>query len=155
MTQSPSKPDRDALLAAYLDGQLDDDSRALCERYLESSPEARQEMADLARVVRLVNALPRVTAPAGFRERLARRLRRQRPAGTEALASGFLALPIQVLVLLAMLVVAVLYLLGSLEEGSGTGLEPDPSQVPTEGAQPGDPATGAEPPSAARDGRRM
>ncbi|HPD13780.1 MAG TPA: zf-HC2 domain-containing protein [Planctomycetota bacterium] len=70
-------------LSAYLDGELGEAERRAVEAALEAEPELRAELDALRRTVRLVRSLPRVAAPAGFRERVEAAIAR----GDEALRS--------------------------------------------------------------------
>ena len=54
------------MLSAYLDGELTDAERAEVETQLESSPEWREELAEVARGARRAARAPERDAPAGF-----------------------------------------------------------------------------------------
>ena len=63
------KPDRlEALLSAYLDGELTEAERAEVEQTLERSPEARRLLEELRKTVDLVRGLPRQRLPDEFHE---------------------------------------------------------------------------------------
>ncbi|MFP4499827.1 MAG: anti-sigma factor family protein [Candidatus Hydrogenedentota bacterium] len=61
-------------LAAYLDGELDDNARRAIETYLAQHPEAQDAFEQWRKLDALYETLPQVPAPADFEERLARRL---------------------------------------------------------------------------------
>jgi len=57
-------------LSAYLDGELGEAERRAVEDALERDPDLRAELADLRHTVGLVREMPRLSAPAGFRQRV-------------------------------------------------------------------------------------
>lgn len=58
------------LLSAYLDGEVTPEERAQVDQLLESSPEWRRELDDLARLSDLIRGLPRESAPAELSKKL-------------------------------------------------------------------------------------
>ncbi len=64
-------------LSAYLDGELDAETRAAVEAHLAQSPEARETLEELRRVASLVGGLPRGAAPEDMGEGVLSRLARQ------------------------------------------------------------------------------
>ena len=54
------------MLSAYLDGELTDAERAQVETQLESSPEWREELAEVRAAREALRGLPERDAPAGF-----------------------------------------------------------------------------------------
>lgn len=63
------------LLSAYIDGMLDPSEHALVAQHLEECSLCRQECRDIKDVVQILNDLPLVIPPAGFREELRGRLK--------------------------------------------------------------------------------
>ncbi len=85
-------PETEALLSAYLDGELEDEGRRAVEAHLAACNRCRALLADLRRVKRLVAELPLETParPVVVRPRSARRLAEL--AGVAALVAGLLLL---------------------------------------------------------------
>ena len=115
------------LMSAYVDGELDPTQAAEFESYLASSPEAREQLEDLQKLVRLVGGLPSVEAPPDFYDKVAKRLRRRQIFKRDDFALNLISLPFQVLSILVILAVAALYMLAELERQPSTGLERDPA----------------------------
>ena len=61
-----SEPFSEELLSAYVDGELPPQVRAAVDRWLEKSPEARQQVEDFRRLSRLFGDLPRTELPQEF-----------------------------------------------------------------------------------------
>jgi anti-sigma factor RsiW len=105
MTRPPEE-----LLSAYLDGEVDDDERALVEAQLAESAEWRTVLAEVRETRDLVRTLPVRDAPAGFWDGIldepsdavvsldARRTRRSRVAAWVAGAAAAAAIVAVVLV---------------------------------------------------------
>ncbi|MEZ5145128.1 MAG: hypothetical protein R2726_21850 [Acidimicrobiales bacterium] len=73
--------ERGAQLSALLDGELGPDEEAEVRAWLERTPEAQAELAELAEVRSWLRELPPVDPPFGFYERQLRRGRRDRDRG--------------------------------------------------------------------------
>ena len=56
----------EALLSAYLDGEVSSQERALVERHLARCPECARNLETLSRTVSLLRELPRVATPRSF-----------------------------------------------------------------------------------------
>jgi len=63
--------------SAYLDGELDEATRAAVEAHLVASPEARRRLEELRRVASLVGGLPRGEAPEDMSDAIFARLERE------------------------------------------------------------------------------
>jgi anti-sigma factor RsiW len=112
------------LMTAYLDDALEAGEAESFEKYLQDSPEARQEVESLQKILSIVRELPDVEAPPDFYEKLAKKLRRRR-ANDEG-AIGLVPLPIQVLSILIVMMIAATYLMLEIERESAQ-IEKDPS----------------------------
>lgn len=64
----------DNLLSAWVDGELSAEERALVQRRLDSSPEARRELAEIEQLAAWIDDLPRDSLPAGFAAQITDRL---------------------------------------------------------------------------------
>ncbi len=74
---NPDFPITDELLSAFLDGELADEERKKIEDWIESSPEARQELEDLRQIGTLVRAIPMPSVPQGFQAALMQRVEQE------------------------------------------------------------------------------
>jgi anti-sigma factor RsiW len=112
------------LMTAYLDDALEAGEAESFEKWLEDSPEARQEVESLQKILSVVRELPDVEAPPDFYEKLSKKLRRRR-AGVEA-SIGLVSLPFQVLSIIVIMMIAATYLLLEIEREDAQ-IEKDPS----------------------------
>ncbi len=126
-------PDRDLeLLSAYIDGELDDRSRADLERRLAGDAPLRDALADLRATVALVRELPRLKAPRSFaldpavHKRRAPWWKRLFATGTVLQLSGALGAAASVVLIVAAL---LLNAPGTEEERA---LPPTPESQPTQ-----------------------
>lgn len=71
---------RDSLLSAYLDGELDGSQRGEVDALLKRSPEARDRLAKLRETVAQLRALPRVATRADLGPLIQQRIAARRPA---------------------------------------------------------------------------
>lgn len=129
------------MLSAYLDEELEAGEREEIESFLRESPEAREELDDLRKIVSLVGNLPSVDAPDDFYENLAKRLRRKQLLQPDGALLTLISLPFQVLSILVILAVAALYMMAQLEQAPTT-IERDAA---VSGAKAGAEKTPAEP----------
>ena len=113
------------LMTAYLDDALEGGEAESFERWLEDSPEAREEVESLRRILSVVRELPEVEAPPDFYDKVAKKLRRRR-FGPEGANAGLISLPFQVLSILVIMVIAATYLMLEIERDSAQ-IEKDPS----------------------------
>jgi hypothetical protein len=74
---NPEFPITDEILSAFLDGELPEAERRQVEAWLESSPQARRELADLRQIGTLVRSIPRPSVPEGFQTELMQRVERE------------------------------------------------------------------------------
>jgi anti-sigma factor RsiW len=119
-------------MTAYLDEELDAAEAEAFESFLAESPEVREELDDLRRIVSLVAALPPVEAPEDFYEQLSRRIRRRQLLSPDSLRLTLVSLPFQVLSIVVILAVAALYMMAELEETPRTvERDPDATSAPT------------------------
>lgn len=137
------------MMSAYLDAEIDSAEATAFENMLADSPDAREELADLRKVLSLVGNLPDVPAPEDFLEKLNRKIRRKQLLAPNPLAKlALFVVPLQVLSILVILAVTTIYMMAELEH-EPTNIERDPSAVPqTPEAEPGsDPGVdpGADP----------
>ncbi len=109
-------PTDDALLAAYVDGELSPEAEAAVEARLRSDPAARAEVDELRKLVAVVSELPQVEPPEDFADRVVRKLRRARATPPESPALGLLVLTFQVLGILVILAVAALTMMAELDD---------------------------------------
>jgi anti-sigma factor RsiW len=133
-----SKESSAEMLSAYLDEELEDGEREALEDLLRDSPEAREELDDLRRIVSLVGNLPAVEAPPDFYEKLSKRLRRKQLLRPDNPLLTLISLPFQVLSILVILAVAALYMMAQLEQAPRT-IERDPAL-----SGPADPGPGSQ-----------
>ncbi len=80
----------EARLCAYIDGELDETARREIERHLQSNPQHRRLMEEMARARKLLQDLPRASAPLEIEEALHSHLERSvllddSPAGSAPL----------------------------------------------------------------------
>ncbi|MEZ4448118.1 MAG: hypothetical protein R3B09_01480 [Nannocystaceae bacterium] len=115
----------DELMSAYLDHELDSASSEAFEKMLEDSPEAKEELAELQAMLKLVGSLPEVEAPPDFYDKIARKIRRRK--FLEGDLPVFLTLPFQVLSVLVVLTIAVVYTMIHLDHDPAAKLEKDPN----------------------------
>ncbi len=113
------------LMSAYLDAELPADEAEAFERHLAESPEAREELEDLRKVMQLVQALPDVDAPDDFYEKVSRKIRRRAILRPDGLALSLVSLPFQVLSILVILTAAGLYMMAELD-AKPSKIEADP-----------------------------
>jgi anti-sigma factor RsiW len=113
------------LMTAYLDDALEGGDAESFERWLAESPEARQEVESLRKMLSVVRELPEVEAPPDFYDKVSKKLRRRR-VGPDGAAMGLVSLPFQVLSILVIMVIAATYLMLEIERDSAT-IEKDPS----------------------------
>jgi len=112
------------LMTAYLDDALEAGERESFETFLEESPDAAREVADLQHMLSLVRELPEVEAPPDFYDGLATKLRRRRDPNDTSMS--LMSLPFQVLSILVVMVIAATYLMLEIERENAQ-LEKDPS----------------------------
>jgi negative regulator of sigma E activity len=74
---NPEFPITDEILSAFLDGELADEERKQVEDWLESTPEARQELEDLRQIGALVRAIPLPAVPQGFQASIMQRVEQE------------------------------------------------------------------------------
>lgn len=116
-------------MTAYLDAELDTAQAAEFERFLDESPEAREELEDLRKVMQLVGSLGDVEAPPDFTERVVRKIRRRQLVERDGGLLGLVTLPFQVICIVVILVVAALNLMAQLD-ATPQALERDPDAEP-------------------------
>ncbi len=75
-------------LSAYLDGELDEQTRAKVEAYLASDAEGRRVLAELRQARALLQDLPRGHAPEDFLDSITARLERRQLLGGEVPTAG-------------------------------------------------------------------
>lgn len=122
----PETDNAEELLSAYLDEEIDAESKRKLEAMLASSPEAQKELSGLQSVLRLVKALPEEQAPPDFYEKVAKKIRRRKWLRGEYLVA--LSLPFQILNVVVILAVAVVYMMLHLDIDTGKRkLERDPT----------------------------
>lgn len=104
MPQTPDNLDpkeaTEARLCAYLEGEMAPDERAEIEKYLQSNPQHRQLLADLAKTRTLIASLPRESAPPDIAEAFQSQLERSMlldGTGSSEPAAGVNRLPQMVL----------------------------------------------------------
>ena len=124
------------LMTAYLDDALEEGEVESFEKWLEGSPEARQEMEDLRQILSVVRELPEVEAPPDFYEKLSKKIRRRR-GGPDGMPLTLISLPFQVLSIIVIMVIAATYLMLEIERETAT-LEKDPSAAEAQDKQPSD-----------------
>jgi anti-sigma factor RsiW len=120
-----SPADKGDLMTAYLDDELAADEAAEFEAFLESSAEARDEMAQLRQMLQVVGQLGEVAAPPDFCEQVARKVRRRRILAGDGLILSLVSLPVQVLSIIVILAIAVTYMLVQLDRDRAR-IEKDP-----------------------------
>lgn len=121
------------LMTAYLDDALEAGEAEDFEKWLEDSPEARQEVESLQKILSIVRELPDVEAPPDFYEKVSKKLRRRR-AGGEA-AVGLVSLPFQVLSIIVIMMIAATYLMLEIEREDAQ-IEKDPSAAEAQPPSP-------------------
>jgi hypothetical protein len=84
----PSDPmtelSREELIGAYLDGELSSEERARAEQLLAESAESRQMLEELRALRARLQALPRLSLPTDFSQRVLQRAEREMLLGTSA-----------------------------------------------------------------------
>ncbi len=111
-----NSPEQSAeLMSAYLDAELEGDEAEAFDSLLADSPELRDELEDLRKVMQLVAELPEVEAPEDFADKVTRRLRRRQLLAPEGALMGLISLPFQVLSIIVILTAAGLYMMAQLE----------------------------------------
>lgn len=125
---SPARDPDDSgeLMSAYLDAELDEAQAQQFERFLDESPEARSELEDLRKVMKLVSSLQPVEAPHDFYEKLSRRLRRRAGQPRDQGLLALVTLPFQVICIIVILTIAAMHMMAQLEE-LPAAVEPDPA----------------------------
>lgn len=134
------------LMSAYLDDALEPGEAEAVEQMLAASPEAREELEDLRKLVQLVAGLGAVEAPRDFYEKLSRKLkRRQAFDGNQGLLA-VLTMPFQVVCIIVILTVAAMYMMAQLE-AAPQSIERDPSAAtsPADGEESLDPDAAPRP----------
>lgn len=71
---NPQYPITDEILSAFLDGELTEDERKQVEDWLETSPEARQQLEDLTQIGSLIRSIPKPVVPTGFQPAVMQRV---------------------------------------------------------------------------------
>ncbi len=71
---NPQYPITDETLSAFLDGELAEDERKKVEVWLESSPDARQQLDDLKQIGSLVRSIPIPALPKDFHSAVMQRV---------------------------------------------------------------------------------
>ena len=104
------------LMSAYLDAELDPAATEEFERFLADSPEAQEQLADMRKLLHLMGGLASVQAPAGFAEKVGRKIRRQEAFSNDAGLMGLVTVPFQVISVIVILTVAAMYMLAQLDE---------------------------------------
>ncbi len=125
------------LMSAYLDDALAPGESAAVEEMLAASPEAREELEDLRKLVQLVAGLGTVEAPRDFYEKLARKLRRRQAFESNQGLLAMLTMPFQVLCIVVILTVAAMYMMAQLE-AAPQSIERDPQATETQQVDPAD-----------------
>jgi len=123
-----SQPTRAELMSAYLDEELPEEEARAFEEFLAGSPSAREELAELRRVVSLVAALPTVDAPADFCEKVSRRVRRRSSAPWDSRLS-VITFSFQILSVVVILTAAALLMMIELDRASGPLERDRPNEV--------------------------
>lgn len=85
------------------------------EAYLEGAGEGPEDFADLRRVLAVMGEMEPIAAPDDFYDQVSRKLRRRRLLSGEAAAASLVSMPFQVVSVLAILIVAALYLLAEID----------------------------------------
>jgi|LNFM01.2.fsa_nt_gb anti-sigma factor RsiW len=127
-------------MTAYLDAELDATEAEQFEQFLDESPEARAELEDLRKVMKLVGSLGEVEAPADFAEKVSRKIRRRALLERDGGLLGLVTLPFQVICIVVILVIAALNMMAQLD-AQPQAVERDPSADPG----PDDAASGEDP----------
>lgn len=135
------------LMTAYLDDELDEVQAAHVRSLLESSPEVAEEMDGLQSLLAVVATLPEVEAPPDFYEGVDRKLRRRKLWSGEALASGLVSMPFQVVSIIVIIAVAAGYMLLTLDADQ-VRVEKDEAPIRSDSVQT-EPAETFEPRDAA------
>ncbi|HWB78318.1 MAG TPA: hypothetical protein VG755_25305 [Nannocystaceae bacterium] len=117
------------LMSAYLDAELDAAEAEAFEKYLDESPEARSELEDLRKLMKLVGSLQPVEAPHDFAEKLSRRLRRRQGLHRDQGLLALVTLPFQVICIIVILTIAAVHMMAQLQEEPGA-VERDPAADP-------------------------
>jgi anti-sigma factor RsiW len=112
------------LMTAYLDDALEAGEAESFEKWLEDSPEAREEVESLQKILSIVRELPAVEAPPDFYENVSKKLRRRRVGGEASV--GLVSLPFQVLSIIVIMMIAATYLMLEIEREDAQ-IEKDPS----------------------------
>ncbi len=126
------------LMSAYLDAELDPAEAEEFERYLDETPEARGELEDLRKLMKLVGSLRPVEAPHDFYEKLSRRLRRRQGLHRDQGLLALVTLPFQVICIIVILTIAALHMMAQLEELPAS-VEPDPATDTRDDSEPDGP----------------
>ena len=111
-----TSPEQSAeLMSAYLDSELEGEEAEAFDSLLADSPELRDELEDLRKVMQLVAKLPEVEAPEDFADKVTRRLRRRQMLAPDGALLGLISLPFQVLSIIVILTAAALYMMAQLD----------------------------------------
>lgn len=130
-------------MTAYLDAELGPAEAQEFEQFLDESPEARAELEDLRKVMRLVGGLAAVEAPPDFAEKVSRKIRRRVMLERDGGVLGLVTLPFQVICIVVILVVGALNMMAQLD-AQPQAVERDPAAAPVpEDAIGEDPEPGA------------
>jgi anti-sigma factor RsiW len=116
-------------MTAYLDAELDAAESEQFEQFLEESPEARAELEDLRKVMKLVGALGDVEAPPDFAEKVSRKIRRRAMLDPSSGLLGLVTLPFQVICIVVILVIGALNMMAQLD-AQPQAVERDPAADP-------------------------
>ena len=120
------------LMTAYLDDALEAGEAESFEKWLEDSPEAREEVESLQKILSIVRELPAVEAPPDFYENVSKKLRRRRVGGEASV--GLVSLPFQVLSIIVIMMIAATYLMLEIEREDAQ-IEKDPSAAEAQAAE--------------------
>lgn len=125
-------------MTAYLDAELDAAEAEQFEQFLDESPEARAELEDLRKVMKLVGSLGEALAPPDFAEKVSRKIRRRAMLDPSSGLLGLVTLPFQVICIVVILVIGALNMMAQLDS-QPQAVERDPAADP----QPQDGSDGA------------
>lgn len=117
-------------MTAYLDAELDAAEAEQFEQFLDESPEARAELEDLRKVMKLVGSLGEVEAPPDFAEKVSRKIRRRAILDPSGGLLGLVTLPFQVICIVVILVIGALNMMAQLD-AQPQAVERDPAADPS------------------------
>lgn len=133
---APTNDNSAERMTAYLDAELDTAQARDFEAFLEESPEARAELEDLRKVMKLVGSLGDVVAPPDFAEKVSRKIRRRTLMDRDGGLLGLVTLPFQVICIVVILVIAALNMMAQLD-AQPQGVERDPALAGPEAPEDG------------------